>query len=580
MLAPGSKEGPMMYFRLPLASILALAMFGAVATTAHAVEPDTPDRLISRMQAVYITLHEELAGKARKKLQLGKDELKSLTDFYRGTDSFVWIRETGLNDRAEAIRAVFKRAEEFGLTSSDYNVVEGASFAKHSGYPAEWLADAELRMSAAALNYATHAQSGRVVPTSLDKEFLDLKPIRPDPKAVLKGIVEAESRLGTVLEGYHPPHEQFKALKAKLSEVRSALKSGAKPVRIPEGPALGPNTYHPHVALLRTRFMSPPSPSAPNGNVAEYYDDTLAESVRAFQASRGLKADGVIGRDTRELLNEGSVAVSAGTILANMERWRWEPRDMGERHIWINLPEYMFRVIKGGRIVHEDRIVAGSPKNPTPVFSDEMETVVFNPYWNVPKSIIVNEIIPAMQSNPGYLTRNNIEVLWQGERTVDPYMVDWQLVNPDKLALRQVPGPGNALGQVKFLFPNNHAVYMHDTPTKHLFEKPMRAYSHGCMRVRNPLNFAKLLLAEQGWSDSRVQQTLATAHDEHVKLEKKIPVHITYFTLWVDKDGKLQSYRDVYGYDAIVRVALKIDSPKVVASKTDIFDAGERGLQN
>ena len=571
----------MMLFRLPLASVLALAIIGMGATTVQAAEPDAPDRLISRMQAVYITLHEELGGKARKKLQLGKEEVKGLTDYYRSADNLVWVRENGLNEKAaEALRAVFKRADEFGLASSDYNVVDGAGFAKHSGYPAEWLADAELRMTAAALGYATNAQSGRVVPTSLDKEFLDLKPARPDARAVLKGIMEADGKLGVFLENFHPPHEQFKALKAKLMEVRAAQKSGAKAVRIPEGPALGPNTYHPHVALLRTRFMSPPSPSAPNGNAAEYYDDALAEAVRAFQASRGLKADGVIGRDTRDLLNEGSIAVSAGTILANMERWRWEPRDMGERHIWINLPEYMFRVIKGGRVVHEDRIVAGSPKNPTPVFSDEMETVVFNPYWNVPKSILVNEIIPAMQSNPGYLSRNNIEVIWQGERTVDPYMVDWYLVNPDKLALRQVPGPGNALGQVKFLFPNNHAVYMHDTPTKHLFDKPMRAYSHGCMRVRNPLNFAKLLLAEQGWSDSRIQQTLMTANDEHVKLEKKIPVHITYFTLWVDKDGKLQSYRDVYGYDASVRVALKIDSPKVIASKTEIFDAGERGLQN
>jgi murein L,D-transpeptidase YcbB/YkuD len=318
MLAPGSNEGLMMLFRLPLASALALAMIGAVTTTAHAVEPDAPDRLISRMQAAYITLHEELTGKSRKKLQFGKDEVKGLIDYYRGVENLVWIRENGLNEKAEALRAVFKRADEFGLASSDYNVVDGASFGKHSGYPAEWLADAELRMSVAALGYATNAQSGRVVPTSIDKEFLDLKPVRPDAKAVLKGIMEADGKLGVFLESFHPPHEQFKALKAKLLEVRSAQKSGAKAVRIPEGPALGPNTYHPHVALLRTRFMSPPSPSAPNGNAAEYYDDALADAVRAFQASRGLKADGVIGRDTRDLLNEGSVAVSAGTILANM----------------------------------------------------------------------------------------------------------------------------------------------------------------------------------------------------------------------------------------------------------------------
>jgi murein L,D-transpeptidase YcbB/YkuD len=578
--ATAHEWGLMMLFRLPLASALALALIGTIATQAHAVEPDAPDRLMNRMEATFITLHEELSGRSRKKLQLGKDELKGFADYYRGAETLMWVRESGLNERAEALRAVFKRADDFGLASSDYNVVDGAGFAKHSGYPAEWLADAELKMSAAAFSYARDAQTGRVVPTSIDKEFLDLTPVRPEGKAVLKGISDAGGKLGAFLEGFHPLNEQFKLLKAKLAEVRSALKSGAKPVRVPEGPALGPNTYHPHVALLRTRFSIPPSPSAPNGNAAEYYDDELASAVRAFQASKGLKADGVIGRETRDLLNEGSVAVSAGTILANMERWRWEPRDFGEHYVWINLPEFLFRVIKGGRTIHEDRIVVGSPKNPTPVFSDEMEFVVFNPYWHVPKSIIVKEIIPTMQSNPGYLSRNNIEVVWQGDRTVDPFMVDWYQVNPDKLSLRQVPGPGNALGQVKFLFPNKHSVYMHDTPTKQLFDKPVRAYSHGCMRVRNPLDFARLLLADQGWSDRRIQQTLTTANDEQVKLEKKVPVHITYFTLWVDKDGKMQTYRDIYTYDAAVRVALKIDSPKVIAAKTEDFDAGERGLRN
>jgi L,D-transpeptidase YcbB len=570
----------MTLLRLPLAGALALAVTCTAATQAFAVEPDAPDRLISRMEATFITLHEELSGKASKRLQLSKEDLKGFAEYYRGPQNLIWVSESGLNKNAAALREVFKHADEFGPAASDYSIIDGAGFAKQSGYPAEWLAEAELKMSASAFDYARDAQSGRLVPTALDKEFLDLTPARPDSKAVLNGISESGGKLGAFLESFHPTNEQFKLLKVKLAEVRSAVKSGAKAVRIPDGPALGPNTYHPHVALLRARFSLAPSQNAPNGNADEYYDDALANAVRAFQASKGLKPDGIIGRDTREMLNDGSVDVSAGTIIANMERWRWEPRSFGDHYIWINLPEFVFRVMTNGRIVHEDRIVAGSPKNPTPIFSDQMEFVVFNPYWNVPKSIIVKEIIPTMQSNPGYLTRNNIEVVWQGERTVDPYMVDWNLVNPDKLSLRQVPGPGNALGQVKFLFPNKHSVYMHDTPTKQLFDKPVRAYSHGCMRVRNPLDFAKLLLADQGWTDRRIQQTLATANDEQVKLEKKVPVYITYFTLWVDKDGKLQSYRDIYGYDSTVRVALKIDSAKQIAARGEEFDAGEGGLRN
>ncbi|WP_170937268.1 MULTISPECIES: L,D-transpeptidase family protein [Rhodomicrobium] len=564
-------------FRLPPAIVFAILAIGGMA---QAAEPDAPDHLISRMDATVITLQNQLAGTAKRKVALGKDELKELADYYRdGVSRLLWVREKGLiADKAAALRTVFKRADEFGLDSADYAVVDGSTFAGYRGYPAEWLADAELRMSTAAVTYATQAQAGRVAPTSIDPEFLDLSPVKPNPKAVLTGIAESGKSLAANLESYHPTHEQFGLLKAKLAEARAAVGGGARAVRLPDGPSLGPNTYHPQVAILRERFGLPVPASAPKGNPSNYYDDALAEAVRVFQESKGLKGDGVIGKTTRDALNEGTIAVSVKAIIANMERWRWAPRNLGERYVFINIPEFMFRVVNKGKVTYSERIVAGSPKHMTPIFSDEMETVVFNPYWHVPKSIIVKEIIPQMQTNPGYLDRQNIEVIWLGQRTVDPYMVDWQAVNPDKLALRQVPGPGNALGQVKFLFPNRHSVYMHDTPTKNLFDQPVRAYSHGCMRVRNPLEFAKVLL---GWNDDRVRRTLDSATDEHVKLDKKLPVHVSYFTAWVDPaDGKLHGFRDVYGHDASVRVALKLDSPKVLASKRDDFEAGERGLQN
>jgi murein L,D-transpeptidase YcbB/YkuD len=325
--------------------------------------------------------------------------------------------------------------------------------------------------------------------------------------------------------------------------------------------------------------VAPPL-DAPRGNPEEFFDDKLAEAVRVFQETRGLRPDGIVGRNTREALNEGTIPVSINTIISNMERWRWAPRDFGERHVFINVPEFKFQVISSGKVIHEERIVTGSPKHPTPVFSDVMETVVFNPYWNVPRSILENEILPAARNNLDYLYRNNMEVLWQGRRSVDPYMVDWHYVDPKKLTLRQRPGPGNALGQVKFLFPNKHAVYMHDTPSKHLFNKPVRAYSHGCMRVRNPLEFARLLLRDQGWTEARIQNALDGGSDQHVRLENKLPVHISYFTAWVEEDGTLRGFRDVYGHDASVRVALKLDSRKMLASSEQDFEIGEQGLRN
>jgi murein L,D-transpeptidase YcbB/YkuD len=431
-----------------------------------------------------------------------------------------------------------------------------------------------------ALDYANHAQAGRVDPKSINSEFLDLRPVRPEPGLVLTGLAKAGDQLASHLESYHPTHPQFQALTKKLAEASSAIRSGSAPIRIPEGPSLGPDTYHPQVAIVRERLSVAPPLDAPRGNPEEFFDDTLAEAVRVFQETRGLRPDGIVGRNTREALNEGTIPVSINTIISNMERWRWAPRDFGERHVFINVPEFKFQVISSGKVIHEERIVTGSPKHPTPVFSDVMETVVFNPYWNVPRSILENEILPAARNNLDYLYRNNMEVLWQGRRSVDPYMVDWHYVDPKKLTLRQRPGPGNALGQVKFLFPNKHAVYMHDTPSKHLFNKPVRAYSHGCMRVRNPLEFARLLLRDQGWTESRIQNALDGGSDQHVRLENKLPVHISYFTAWVEEDGTLRGFRDVYGHDASVRVALKLDSRKMLASSEQDFEIGEQGLRN
>jgi murein L,D-transpeptidase YcbB/YkuD len=339
------------------------------------------------------------------------------------------------------------------------------------------------------------------------------------------------------------------------------------------------------VALLRQRLSVPASREVlTDGPADEYFDERLADAVRDFQNSRGIPGRGIVNAATREALNRGSGGGASGNvanILINMERWRWEPRDLGQRHIYVNIPEFLVRVVERGSVVYEERIVTGSPKNRTPVFSDEMEFVVFNPYWNVPESILMKEMLPAARRNPDFFARNRLEVVWQGRRTVDPYMIDWDNVNPQKVGLRQVPGPSNALGVVKFLFPNKHSVYMHDTPTKNLFNQSSRAFSHGCMRVRNPVKFAELLLGEQGWSPAKVRNALDTTEDYQVPLERKVPVHIMYFTLWADKSGRLQEFADVYSYDDQLKVAMKLESPaRAKKRQQDNFDAGENGLGN
>ncbi len=563
------------YRRMAL-PILAVSLLTTAYGSANAVEPGAPDRLIDKEFVTLIAVRKELDEPKTESLSISKSDIKGLKSYYGADDArLVWIDGNGLNEKArDGLGTAFKRADRFGLNRYDYSLPKA-----DGGNSAEALATTELRYSLAALTYAVHAQSGRFNPNTLnEEEYIDVKPEKPDVADVLGKLAAAPSKIAEQLESFHPQHEQFKALQKKLMEVRSAAKAGTTRAHIPDGPSLGPDTTHPHIAIVRERLgVAPPE----DGKGPDYYDVNLEAAVRAFQEEKGLKPDGVIGSNTRQALNVGTIPVSAETIISNMERWRWVPRDLGKRYVFINIPEFRFRVVSNGKTIHQERIVTGSPQHKTPIFSDQMETIVFNPYWNVPQSILVNEIIPAERNNPGYVDRNNLEIIWQNRETVDAFMVDWDQVNPNKLFLRQRPGRGNALGQVKFLFPNKHSVYMHDTPTKHLFNRAIRAYSHGCMRVRNPLQFAELLLADQGWSRDRIDRTLVTAEDEHIPLEHKLPVHITYFTAWVDEDGQILGYRDVYGYDRKVRLALHLDKANNrIASSDEDFDVGENGLRN
>ncbi len=562
-------------FRIPLAAGLTLAAAAFAAPCAQAAEPDGPQELISRADAVYITVLDRLSATGRKGLRLDKDDRKGLTDYYmdRG-NGLVWIDDEGLNGRVKQLRATFAGAGAWGLNSRDYVPADGAALSEHSGYPAAGLAEAELKTSIAAVTYARHAQTGRLEPSSLSSN-LDKHPEHPDPAAVLKGVVDAGDGVKTYLESFNPQHEQFKALKKLLANGGASAADDdeeGKSAKLPDGPSLGPGTSHPHVAILHERLSVRPSRDAPGDDpAAEYYDRRLARAVRAFQKRHDLPAKGVVDRATRKALNAKASSsrrarrskIDKATILANMERWRWENRNLGTRHVRVNLPAFMFYVVDDGRLIHSERIVSGSKEHPTPIFSDQIETIVFKPYWNVPVSILTKELLPAIRRDPSFLDRNRLEVVWRSRKpVVDSFWggfgVDWEYVDARQISLRQTPGRGNALGVVKFAFPNKHSVYMHDTPTKHLFKKKVRAYSHGCMRVRHPLKFAEVLLAKQGWSKRRISNTLEAAHDEHVRLQSKVPIHIQYFTLWVNSDGSVRRYGDVYGYDARVKRALKL----------------------
>jgi murein L,D-transpeptidase YcbB/YkuD len=241
----------------------------------------------------------------------------------------------------------------------------------------------------------------------------------------------------------------------------------------------------------------------------------------------------------------------AEQIRMNMERWRWAPRDLGERYVLINVPAYVMQVMEGEQPVLSMRVIVGEPKNQTPLFSDEMTHIVFSPYWNIPQGIASDETLPAIARDPDFLLRNNIEVVGTSG-SVDPRSVDWSDPEAAKgLRFRQRPGASNALGLVKFIFPNHFNVYLHDTPGDRLFFKEKRPFSHGCIRVEDPLALAKYVLRDQAeWTEPRIQTAMNARQEQHVKLKSGIPVHIGYWTAWVEPDGKTVTYTDdPYGID-------------------------------
>lgn len=536
--------------RLSIAALV-LLVFGPLS--ANAIEPDAPPLLIERPDAVAILIQAELEKRAASgSSSQFKARLRELLEFYKTRQGApVWLTEAGWNPKRAQASAAFERAGSFGLNAEDYKAPGEIDLS--GPFPAERLAHAEVEMSLAAVLYAVHAQSGRFVPQDIS-EYLDPRIDTPSAERVLQGAASSDD-ITEHLESFHPQNPQFRALKAELAKIVSGSPADVV-VPVPaRGPTLKPGDTHPDVAALRQRLGAPkPADGAGDG----FYDEVLADVVKAFQSRSGLTPDAVVGPSTRAAFATPP-APDRDTLIANMERWRWAARDFGETHVRVNIPEFLVRVIKDERTIFEERIVVGKPENKTPVFSDEMETVVFNPFWNVPGSITTKEILPMVRRNPSYLERNNLQVFIGGRRKpVDPYYVDWETINPNQVFIRQPPGADNALGKLKFLFPNKHAVYMHDTPTKHLFNQGSRAFSHGCVRVRNPRNFAEVLLRAQGWTLPRIEKTIASGvGDVNVQLTPKIPVHILYFTLWAREDGSVQRFRDIYGHDARVLEALR-----------------------
>lgn len=444
-----------------------------------------------------------------------------------------WIENGKFNAKGRAALARIDHASEDGLDLRAFPI------SVPRGGDADTLAAAELALTDAAVAYANQASGGRVDPSRL-APLIGAKPDVADPARVLGSLANAEDA-GEALRAFNPPQKGYALLRDKLSELRqNSDVAGHNP--IPYGPTLRPGMRDARVPLIRARFgLDLPSDEADRTGLV--YDTQVAAAVADFQRAHHLPASGVLTIRTIAALSGGNPRRLEDEILANMERWRWLPRDMGENHIEVNIPDYSLRVMHGDTVFHHARVVVGQPDKPTPVFSDTMQFIIVNPYWNVPLSIVKKEMLPKFAADPDYFANHGYEVV---ERNGITYV-------------RQPPGDSNALGRIKFMFPNKYSVYLHDTNARSLFGSERRALSHGCVRVEQPFKLAEVVLGrDSGWTEGRVKKMVG-GDERTINLPHPLPLHIVYFTAFVDETGTLRLRDDVYGYSAKLKAALGLE---------------------
>jgi len=498
-------------------------------------------------QPVADKLKEMLGAKSSKYFDR-KAERAAVEKFYTTREyAPLWTQAGAVTAGAKGVIARLKDAAAEGLNAADYPVPDFAAATSP-----DTLADAELKLTASMLDYARQAQSGRMHWSQVSADIL--YPDHPiDPAEVLANVTAARDS-SAALEGYNPPHKLYRELKKKLAELRG---EGEGPVvQIADGPALkytpARGKKQPEIVVDDPRVPQLRAKLGITENADDtHYDAKVAEAVRKFQDGAELKATGVLDDRTVKAINSPKRDRAIDTVIVNMERWRWLPRQLGapslgNAYVILNIPDYTLKVMQNGGQVWTTRVVTGKPgTHATPLLTETMKFITVNPTWNVPPSIIYNEYLPALQQDPTVLSRMGLKL----ERARD-----------GSIHISQPPGEANALGRIRFNFPNKFLVYQHDTPDKHLFAKDERAFSHGCMRVQNPDQYAATLLGitlpNERYTAEKIRGMYG--HSEiDIKFPTPIPVNITYQTAFVDDAGKLQLRKDVYGRDAAMQAILR-----------------------
>ena len=518
--------------------------FSLLASTAQSASLDA--------LSIGTAFRASVAGLDGYELLAEADVAKALSDHYVTHPDFIWVTDGAPNERArEAIR-VLGEAASHGLAPVDYNVsVPGPKPASaDAAQRAAEMIRFEMALSARVLRYVRDAQNGRIDPNRISG-YHDFPPKPLDMVTLLDTLADTDG-VRAKMESFHPQSREYRALRVELEALEASTENE---IVVDAKLLLRPGESNPELVNLLS-IVSRDLDDEMGGEYGEVlsrlsrsetYAPDLVPVIKAVQERAGLKPDGVIGPRTVATLAGTSKADRLQKVLAALEQLRWMPSDLGSTRVFINQPAYTASYIEDGQEKLNMRVVIGKTSNQTSFFYDEIEQIDYNPYWGVPQSIIVNEMLPRLRRDPGYLDRAGYEVTDAKGRRISSSAVNWgQYGSKVPFSVRQTPSEANALGELKILFPNKHAIYMHDTPAKDLFSRDMRAFSHGCVRLAQPREMAAAVL---GTDVDYVAAKLKKGHSFE-KVERKIPVYVAYFTAWPNKNGTVEYFGDVYDRDA------------------------------
>ena len=550
--------------RLFFAVIAALALSSAPSWAA----PNSPAPLIESVQSLLkLRLNRNQSGTTAAVQGQTLASALMVRSFYRQRNYLpAWMDSDGSCRRIGDLLAAVADLRHEALIPDQYHLAlleRLQNDAQSSGLLREKLrleriVDMELLATDAYLTSARHLLSGRISPETLGPDQQAVRK-ETDLIAALETAVES-GRVQPMLSSFLPDHSGYRRLRRALKHYRRIAENGGWN-SLASDAVLRMGMKDPRVAALRSRLTMEGYHSDGKPREVTRFDASLKRAVADFQRQHGLAADGVMGPATAAALNVPAFR-RARQIELNMERWRWLPRYLGKRYLLVNIADYELEIIDSERRVMAMRVVVGKNYRRTPVFSAKLSKIVLNPHWYVPQTIFAEDLLPVIRANPDYLQQRGYKVfssLKPGAEEIDPQRIDWQAVDPQAFPhiLRRDPGPSNPMGRAKFLFPNRYDVYMHDSPDRSVFARAKRTFSSGCIRIEKPIELAQYLLRDSsGWSRQRIVAVIGSGRPELVAAFDSMPVHIQYWTAWVDQNSNVQFREDIYGRDALLEESL------------------------